>query len=204
MTTYLLIRHAAHDLLGNRLAGRMPGVSLNATGQAEAHQLAERLARWPIAAIYSSPQPRAQQTAAPLTERSKLTIQTLAELDELDFGRWMGLGFAELENDPEWHAWNRSRSTARAPGGETMIEAQERALRGMRELEQMHPCSVVALVSHADLIKSALMGVLRLSLDEFHRFEISPSSVSIVAQEGGYGRVLLINGNGAEAIVSTS
>jgi broad specificity phosphatase PhoE len=57
---------------------------------------------------------------------------------------------------------------------------------------------VVALVSHADVIKAALLGVLHLSLDEYHRFEISPASVSVVAQEGGYGRVLLMNGNGGE------
>src|SRR5438552_13101754 len=44
MTTFLLIRHASHDLLGRALAGRQPGVRLNERGQREAELLAQRLA----------------------------------------------------------------------------------------------------------------------------------------------------------------
>jgi probable phosphoglycerate mutase len=139
LTTFLFIRHAAHDFLGKRLAGRMPEVQLNPAGEAQALELARRLADAGLAAVYASPQRRAQETARPIADRVGLTVATFDALDEIDFGRWMGLTFAALEEDAEWHAWNHSRSTARAPGGESMSEAQARVLRGLADLEQAHP-----------------------------------------------------------------
>ena len=43
VTTFLLIRHGSTDLVGKALAGRMPGVSLDANGRNQAQQLANRL-----------------------------------------------------------------------------------------------------------------------------------------------------------------
>ena len=59
MTTFHLIRHGAHGLLGRVLTGRMPGVALDARGRAQAADLAAALAARPIAA------PAAQPTGPP-------------------------------------------------------------------------------------------------------------------------------------------
>ena len=55
MTAFLWIRHASHDLLGARLAGRMEGVSLNERGSLEARRLGTWLSGARIDALYSSP-----------------------------------------------------------------------------------------------------------------------------------------------------
>ena len=69
MTTFHLIRHGAHDLLGRVLTGRMPGVALNEAGRAQAAGLAAALAGGGIAAVVSSPLQRARETAAPIAAR---------------------------------------------------------------------------------------------------------------------------------------
>jgi broad specificity phosphatase PhoE len=51
----------------------------------------------------------------------------------------------------------------------------------------------VAMVSHAEVIRAIVMNVLRMPLDEFHRVEIVPGSVSTVAIEGGDATIVSLN-----------
>jgi broad specificity phosphatase PhoE len=52
-TIALLIRHGHTEAIGRRLAGRLPGVSLSATGRAQATALAARLASTPLTPLNS-------------------------------------------------------------------------------------------------------------------------------------------------------
>ncbi len=196
-TTFLLIRHAAHSLLGVRMAGRMAGVNLNETGQAQANALALRLAGIPLAAIYSSPLERAVQTAAPLATQSGLPVQISEAITELDYGNWTGCTFEELDAMPGWRPYNMFRSGARIPGGEMMLDAQTRTVSFMQALCQAHPGEQVALVSHADIIKGALAYYLGVPLDLFLRIEISPASVSVIALDEYGPHILRVNDTGA-------
>ena len=116
MTTFLLIRHATHDLLGNTLAGRAPDVHLSAQGKLEAERLADRLTHLPIRAIYTGPLERSQESAWPLAMRLMLELRVHEGFDEIDFGTWTKKTFAELDPDPAWQQWNGRRSEASAPG----------------------------------------------------------------------------------------
>jgi probable phosphoglycerate mutase len=169
-------------------------VSLSEKGRTEAERLAQYLAGSRVDAIYTSPQDRARETAAPLERQFGLSAQINDVLDEIDFGSWTGETFARLDPQPDWRHWNACRSKACPPGGESMQVAQERIAFGLARLSASHPAATVALVSHCDLIKAALMDVLNLSLDGFHRFEIDPASVSIVTVSEHERKVLLING----------
>lgn len=62
-----------------------------------------------------------------------------------------------------------------------MLEVQLRVVRFMLELRERHRDETVALVSHGDVIKSALAHWMGVPLDLFHRIEISPASVTTVA-----------------------
>ena len=53
-------------------------------------------------------------------------------------------------------------------------------------------------MSHGDVIKAVLAGVLGLPLDAHARFEISPASVSALAIWDGGGKVLSMNESVAE------
>lgn len=180
MTKFLLIRHATTDAVGKRLSGRMPGIHLNEMGKEEARQLAARLKGFPIHAIYSSPLERTLETAAPVAEVKNCTCQIAADFLEIDYGNWTNVAFNELQNDPQFKRFNSFRSVSRIPGGETMQEAQARFIAGMEKLTLKHNNEVVAIVSHSDMIKSAVAYFAGISIDMFRRIEISPASVSII------------------------
>ena len=142
--------------------------------------------------VLSSPQPRAQETAAPIAERLGTTVETSPDLDEIDFGAWTGRPFADLESDPAWAAWNTMRATARPPEGESMGEAQARALDLLDRLGREEGPPAI-LVSHADTLRAALLGVLGLSLDAYDRLVVAPASWSELALWPGGRRVVSIN-----------
>lgn len=172
----------------------MPGVVLGHAGLAQAEGLAERLAGEGIAAVYTSPLERARMTAAPIARRLRQDERVLEALNEIDFGEWSGRDFASLDGDPLWAAWNGARHVARPPGGESMLEAQARAVTGLDGLRREHGEARLALVSHADLIKAVLAFVLGLSLDGLHRFEVDPASISTVVMGDWGAKVLVMNG----------
>ncbi|MBV9734531.1 MAG: histidine phosphatase family protein, partial [Acidisphaera sp.] len=99
---------------------------------------------------------------------------------EVDFGDWTGDRFEALHARPEWRAFNRFRSTAPIPGGETMLAAQARAVGAVLRLRAAHPDAELAVVSHADVIKAVLAHFLAAPLDLFSRIEIAPASRSVV------------------------
>lgn len=195
MTTFLLVRHAAHDWLGRGLAGRLPEVSLNPRGWLQAEALVHRLAGRDIAAIYSSPQPRAQQTVAPLAGRRKLPIRVLPGFDEVDFGAWTGRLFEDLEQSDgdRWRQWCLRRSQAQPPGGEPFAHVCRRAVQAVHDLAARYPDGPVLIVSHADVIKSVLATALQVPLDHLDCFDIDPVSVSVLQLGAGWQKVKLIN-----------
>ena len=142
--------------------------------------------------ILSSPQPRAQETAAPIAKRLGTTIETSRNLEEIDFGAWTGRPFADLESDPAWAAWNTERATARPLEGESMGQAQARALDLLDRLGREDGPPAI-LVSHADTIRAALLGLLGLSLGAYDRLVVAPASWSELALWPGGGRVVSIN-----------
>lgn len=175
-----LVRHGAHDLVGRVLAGRMPGVHLSADGRAQAERVAAALAVRPVAAVLSSPQPRAQDTASPIAARHGLAVEVEPGLDELDFGAWQGMSFVELEKRADWRAWNRARGLAGAPGGETMVQAQARALTVLQRARAAWPGREVVLSGHQDVLRAALLGVLGAPLDLFGRLALAPGGRAAV------------------------
>jgi len=203
MLTILLIRHATCDHVGRLIAGRAAGVRLNATGREQARCLAGQLSRLGagdsapggrLQAVYSGPLERATETAEILGRELGLPVRVDRGLNELDFGAWTGRPLSELEGDPTWRAFNLAREHTRIPGGELMSEAVDRAIEALARIEQAYPDGSVAAVSHGDIIRGVLLRTLRMSLDEIHRIEVLPATVSTLEfWNGEPGRVLTIN-----------
>ncbi|WP_210463587.1 histidine phosphatase family protein [Rufibacter roseolus] len=196
MTKILLIRHATTDSVGKRLSGRTPGVFLNEEGVAQAQQLAQRLANFPVDALYSSPLERTLQTADFVAQAQQLQTIPMEDFLEINFGEWTNCTFEELSGDQQFQRFNSFRSVTRIPGGELMLEAQARVIAGLQKLCAQHPHGTVAVVSHSDLIKAAVAYYAGVHLDMFQRLEISPASVSIIEVYEETARILLINDTG--------
>ncbi len=190
-TTVYLIRHGAHGHLDRTLSGRQPGLPLTERGRAQARALGEDFAAVGLTAIHSSPVRRARETADAIGAACGLPVAVVPALDEIDFGAWTGRAFAELEGDPSWREWNRHRATARAPGGETMAEAVERA---WAHLTALVDSARVALVTHCDVVRGVVARAIGLSLDHVHRFAVDAASVTRLTLAGGAATLESLNG----------
>jgi broad specificity phosphatase PhoE len=197
MTRIWLVRHASHDLLGKRLAGRMDGVDLNAAGHEEARALAQRFVTAPLVAIYSSPMPRAVQTVAPLAALLGQQVIITEALNEIDFGDWTGLTFEELSTDGRWHEWNANRGSAVPPRGESMKDVQSRVLQSLDRLAHQHEGEELLMVTHGDVIRAVLLHHFGWPIDRIHEIEFGPAAVALL--ETGHARDEAFNLNGCEA-----
>ena len=194
MITFYLIRHAEREGDQTLLAGRMPGLHLTAPGRVAADRVAGRLAAEPITQVLSSPMERARETAEPIARRLGLELEVRPELDEIDFGRWTGRTFHDLDaTDEHWRLFNRVRSFTRIPGGEAMVEVQARFVALMLRLQEASPNGGIALVSHGDPIKMALACFLGAPLDVYSRLEVGLASVSVVTLDDQGGKVIRLN-----------
>lgn len=66
--------------------------------------------------VYVSPLRRAKQTAAVLFPEAKQI--EIADLQEMDFGRFDGRNYQEMADDPAYRAWVEGGCTGQTPGGE--------------------------------------------------------------------------------------
>jgi len=193
MTTILLIRHAVHSAVDTTIVGRKPGAYLTPEGKAHAETLADRLCRLPIRAVYSSPLERSQETALPLATRLRIPSQVSEALTEIHYGDWTGRTLEELESLPRWKSYNTYRSGTPIPNGEMMLEAQLRIVEELDRLRHKHGDSTVAVVTHGDMIRSAVAYFLGVPLDLALRIEVSPASVTTLRLEDWGPKLLSLN-----------
>jgi probable phosphoglycerate mutase len=184
-SVFHLLRHAEHGDLGKVLTGRGPGAPLSARGREQACLLAESLRPFSIGLLLTSPRDRARQTAEAIAERLGIRATVSSDLDEIDFGRWSGRSFADLEADPAWRSWNGQRDAAVTPAGDTMEAVALRIVGLMRGLVAREPECNAALVSHADVIKAACCRLLDLPFQAVHGMNVGPASRTSFAFEGG-------------------
>jgi ribonuclease H / adenosylcobalamin/alpha-ribazole phosphatase len=178
-TRILLVRHAATDDIGERLTGRDHRVGLNQRGHAQATQLGHSLSAQPISALFTSPQRRAVETARAIAAcRRDCTTRIEPALDECDFGAWAGRLFTELAADAAWQRFNQSRCTALVPGGESAPQLLVRALGVLDELSRRFGGGTIAVVTHAELIRSVVLHCRAWSLDRYGDVTIDPASTT--------------------------
>ena len=211
--TVILVRHGrSTSNTAGTLAGWMPGVFLDETGEAQAAALGQRFAHaaLPIAEIVSSPLDRCLQTADRLAEALPGAVRRSvhAGLGECRYGAWTGRPIAELTKDELWRVVQDRPSQARFPDSaaypaESLSEMQERALRAVREtdariLETHGTHATWVAVSHGDVIKSILSHAAGAHLDDFQRITVDPASVSIVRYTSRRPFVLRVNDIGGD------
>ena len=196
MTTLLLVRHGHTDAAGNRLTGWAPGIHLNELGRREAARLPERLDGVPVRAIYSSPLERCKETAAPLAKARSLPVRIRRRLIEVDYGEWTGRPIAQLRRTKLWRQVMLAPSGARFPGGESLLEVQARAADELRAIADEHGRGIVAVVSHADVIRLLVAHLAGMHADHLQRLVIDTGSVTAVALSNGLPRIVKVNDTG--------
>jgi len=169
VTTILLARHGETDW--NR-EGRFQGWAdppLNATGRAQAVDLAVALMAEELAGVYSSPLRRAYETAEVVAASRGLEPVTVDALREVDVGSWSGLSRAEIEQRfPEQYA--RWLDYGRGwEDGETYEQMVDRVVEALQELAEGRDGERILAVTHGGPMRAASAFADRLSYAEARR-----------------------------------
>jgi len=175
------------------LLGRVLDPPLDERGEGQARVVAQRLRKFPRLVIETSPRRRARHTAGIIAAQRDTAVRIVPQMDEVDYGSWSGHTFEALAQDPEWRRWNKYRAVSRTPAGDSIRDVQERALAHFRKLEQTIDGETIAIVTHAEVIRSIVMMALQVPLDDYARFEIVPASLTRLSVEGSELRLQSVN-----------
>jgi broad specificity phosphatase PhoE len=164
----LLARHG--ETVFN-VEGRWQGQAdspLNERGLTQARQLGLALAAEPLAAVYSSDLGRALQTAHEVAKSHGLNAQPDARLREIDVGQWAGKTRAEIEAEFPGilQAWSTGPAGVQLPDGETMLEAQTRALAFFATQMPQHLDQTVVVICHGALTQAILVNAMGGSIED--------------------------------------
>jgi 2,3-bisphosphoglycerate-dependent phosphoglycerate mutase len=170
----LLARHGETD--DNREPIRIQGrrdTPLNDTGRAQAAELAELLAGEKIASLYTSALSRARETAEIVGRRIGLEARVDERLGEGYRGELEGLLWRDVAaDDPDLYAaWRAAGDTFRFPGGESLLEHQQRTLAALADVEAAGELPAL-VVCHGGTIRVALCHADARGLDGFHDWEV--------------------------------
>jgi len=164
----LLARHG--ETVFN-VEGRWQGQSdspLTERGRAQARQLARALATEPLAAVYASDLGRAADTAGEVAAIHNLPVTEDTRLREIHTGDWTGKGRAEI--DAGWpgglKSWAESPSDYLMPGGESIHQAQARALDFFAERMPEHLGETVVVISHGAVAQTILINAMGRGVED--------------------------------------
>lgn len=165
-------------------------IPLNATGEAQCAVAGELLSQFAIDRICSSPMLRARQSAQILSQALSIDVEPLPGLEEVCFGDWQGLTYAEILDDERYAAFSSDPINQPTPGGETIAEVQA---RGLACLETAQEGEAVVFVSHGDILRSILCYYLNVPLVNFRRLRVDNSGLSCVVLRGAGVEVKFLN-----------
>ncbi|MFC1865661.1 histidine phosphatase family protein [Chloroflexota bacterium] len=189
----ILVRHGETDwnrIL--RIQGAKSDSPLNQKGMQQAEDLASRLERENIRAVYSSPLKRALNTAKAIATRHRLEVITTPLLREIEAGELEGVATAELGTRFSYYLI-RDGVEKRIPGGESLTDLQERCWGFIEQIKQDYTSGSVLLVSHYFAILSVICAVLELPLANIMRLRMSNASISIIVSDDDMTRLELFN-----------
>jgi broad specificity phosphatase PhoE len=177
MTQFLFIRHGKHVGPEGVLLGRSDAAGLSEEGREQIRRLGFFVARPQVDLIYTSPRRRCLETATELAIALDALVEADVALDEVDYGTWTGRSFDDLAHDSAWTAWNDQRDVVRIPDGERMRDVQIRVLRYLQCASAVHPDARIAVVTHAEVIRAAMLAECGLSLRQWADIDVEPGSV---------------------------
>ena len=201
MALILLIRHTVTEATGHRLSGTTPGIHLSERGREQATHLAERLRGVPLAAVYASPLERCVETAGKIAAARGLDVVATPEVQEVDYGRWTGRSMRQVVRTRLWRQLQDSPGSITFPGGESLVDVQRRSVRAVEGVAARYPKRVVAVVTHADVIRLVLAHFAGIHIDLYQRLIVSPGSITAVLLGDRIPRILRVNDTGAIADV---
>lgn len=196
MTKILLVRHGhVEGISPERFRGRAD-LPLTPQGRRQAEATARRIsASWRPAAVYVSPMQRCLQTGAAIGQPVGLSAIAVADLNDIDYGKWQGLTPDEARRDwpEEVETWYHNPDWAAIPGGETLQQVLARASAALREVVRRHREDTVVLVGHDSINRVMLLHALGLPLSRYWHIRQDPCAINEIEAEAGHFVIVSVN-----------
>jgi alpha-ribazole phosphatase len=190
----ILVRHAT---IGPKYRGCFIGstdVSLSEEGRRQTSALARVLSARVPSRCLCSPMKRSLETAKLAMAESVVPIETDPDLREVDFGRWEGKTFKEIEQvDADLvKAWASFELDFSFPEGEKVAEFLQRVER-VAERIQADAGPSVLVFTHGGVIRALICRLLGLAPRQYVLFDAKPASVTTIELYGDKGVLVGIN-----------
>jgi broad specificity phosphatase PhoE len=193
-----LVRHGATEANLCRpyiLQGRGMDLPLCERGRRQAECVRKLFEGAPIAAVYSSPLQRAQETARAAAQPHGLDVATVDALIEADVGRWEGMSWEQIRREfpRECEDFQRDQSQFPYLGGETYRDVSLRALPVLADLFDRHAGRVFVAVTHNVVIRACVATLLGIPLARAKDVIQGNGSVNVLRRENGRIDVMTLN-----------
>lgn len=196
MMTLWIVRHGKTDWNVQKRYQGHSDIPLNATGENQAQQIAERLASERLHAIISSDLQRAMQTAEAIAAYHKVDIQSEPRLRESNFGVFEGLRYKDViteEHKAMSDAWFANPENP-PTGGEKLSEVALRVRKAANEIITKYDNNKrVLLVGHDGSLRLLLCLLLEMPISQYWRFNMDQCSLTRLNVYPGGGILVRLN-----------
>ncbi len=180
ITSCLLIRHGHTRATEEGLLYTDPEAPLTKKGQAQAEALSKWLPGQKPDLLISSPSLRVRSTAAIIASVLELEPIIIADLNEWHVGQWEGRTYLDIKkSEPElYHRWSADPINNAPPGGESIAQMCLRVKGILESIISRFAGKRIALVTHAGIIRAAIVEALSIPVENFWRLSVPVGSVS--------------------------
>lgn len=190
-----LVRHGETEA---NLSGVYSGITdlpLNTNGISQAVSLSAALSSIEFGLVVTSGLIRTQQTAAYLVSTERLECRTMAEFNEINFGRWEGKHYRDIAlNDAAAYAeWAADWQNVAPPDGESFEQFFQRVQRAFLLWLNQNQQQSVLLVGHQGTLRCILLTLLGLPASAFWHFTFTQGAYSVIDIQQGHAVIEQIN-----------
>ena len=181
-TRLYLIRHGqveGHD------TGRINGQAdapLTPLGRAQAEAAAQRIARIPLAGVYSSDLSRSDYGARCVITGRNMSHTTFSALREMNFGNWSGKTHSQVEEMEKTtidSLFSNLLHTS-APEGESIADVHSRVMPCLNTLLAAHTGKSLCLVAHSGVNRVILSDALCCGPELFWKLDQKYGCLNII------------------------
>jgi len=176
-----------------RVMGRKP-IELDEHGRAQVEAAIPFARLIAPELIVTSPLIRARQSAEIIAAGfGGIEIVEEPQLSEVQYGRWEGMVYDDLIDDPDYARYRQDPLATPTPGGETIDQVQSRGIEAVRRAVAANAGRRILFVSHGDIIRTVLCKLMGLELNHFRRLRIDNATFSAIQLIGDFSEVKFLN-----------
>lgn len=190
-----LVRHGETEANINGVYSGITDLPLNANGINQAVRLSRALSSVEFDLVVTSGLMRTRQTAGYIASAEGLENHTLAELNEINFGRWEGKHYRDIAlNDADAYAeWSADWLNVAPPCGESFEQFFQRIQQAFLPWLDQNQRQSVLLVGHQGTLRCILLTLLGLPASAFWHFTFTQGAYSVIDIQQGHIVIEQIN-----------